>query len=146
MQKFITSWCYHIQSTTNHGSILARKYWKLSKLDNLKLYIYLLCFSSLERLQEEFFFVYFTIWNKYRRSEEKKIYWSHLAKKKFSLLFFALVFDWFASNLETLSIITFLDMQKKGKSNKKFSRFFFFFGTLNVIVLLTKFLFFSCCS
>lgn len=116
MQKFITSWCYHIQSTTNHGSILARKYWKLSKLDNLKLYIYLLCFSSLERLQEEFFFVYFTIWNKYRRSEEKKIYWSHLAKKKFSLLFFALVFDWFASNLETLSIITFLDMQKKGKA------------------------------
>lgn len=116
MQKFITSWCYHIQSTTNHGSILARKYWKLSKLDNLKLYIYLLCFSSLERLQEEFFFVYFTIWNKYRRSEEKKNLLISFGEEKVFFTFFALVFDWFASNLETLSIITFLDMQKKGKA------------------------------
>lgn len=146
MQKFITSWCYHIQSTTNHGSILARKYWKLSKLDNLKLYIYLLCFSSLERLQEEFFFVYFTIWNKYRRSEEKNNLLISFGEEK-------VFFTFLCPRLRLIclqprdSFNNYLSRYaEEGKSNKKFSRFFFFFGTLNVIVLLTKFLFFSCCS
>lgn len=146
MQKFITSWCYHIQSTTNHGSILARKYWKLSKLDNLKLYIYLLCFSSLERLQEEFFFCLLydlkQIPQKWRKKNllisfgEEKVFFTFLCPRL--RLIRLQPRDSFNNYLSRYA--------EEGKSNKKFSRFFFFFGTLNVIVLLTKFLFFSCCS
>lgn len=106
--------------------IVSRKYWKLSKLDNAKLY--LRYFSSLERLWEVFFFIYFTVWTKCRRSEEGKIYWSHLARKKFFFTFICPRLRLIASNLETLPIITFLDMQRERKSNKKRCWGFFFFN------------------